>query len=224
MDIFIKERLEGADMVYEHMCNTAHSPDALLKHYKDDLHVHDREFLNNYHIPGQEYIWLMREDGTNLAPIGINPKLCAFLKTDIELDRGGKYYHVTESGISEVSKEKAYDLLNQTTYTALPRHADSMRVGVIKRNDTALFDYSITPTPYENGFVDINTVTLNKEATHADKYVLLQMIAHGGISGVSASLFSKINVFNLDNESISKTLGLDNAEAEGSGQSPKPKM
>lgn len=91
----------------------------LLRHHHRDLLVHDRRVLYDA-MPGEEYVWLIRDMGTELAKVGDPlqavtywiPRHPAYVQTRVFLLKvTGSLNNVAYGTIEPISYARAYELL-----------------------------------------------------------------------------------------------------------------
>lgn len=202
-------RNEAIESIFEQMKAIVEAPGyPLLKNYKDDFYVIDREYLERTYLPGQEYVWSVRESGTTIGALGINERACAFLAADIgqmEL-RGGRtdIFHVTENGIKEISADKALDLMREENYQVKGKD-------VFKRNGAGKFDMILrgeSQSVHEHGAggpiigYDLSFNTVSETPLSTRDVVVLNTLVNEIIIGVGGSLFAKVRDVTLDGEHL----------------------
>lgn len=128
--------------IYDMMAARLAQPDmaGLLVAYRNDFEVHDRENLLTWGAPGIEYLWLVRECGTNLVRLGVHPKPVEWFTCAMELtEQSAKVFHVSERGVKEVSRDAAIRMLGNMNYS-VQQGCDS---GVVLRRGEPIAHYSM---------------------------------------------------------------------------------
>jgi hypothetical protein len=91
----------------------------LLVAYRDDFEVHDRGTLMDWGAPGCEYLWLVRECGTNLLRLRVHSKPAEWFRAALDVAGSkAKVFHVTDRALHEVTRDQAVQLLEPMDYAA----------------------------------------------------------------------------------------------------------
>lgn len=232
MEKFVEKRLDSAERVFEHMKKVVEAPDALLKYYLEDFYKHDYSLLRYRHVPGQEYVWSIRETGTYFAPIGIHESACDFVKASADPSGGLKkeFYHVTEDGIKEISHDELLRLIIQGAYSInqskAHQYSDSISQGHVLKSGSSLFDFEIRYSDKEvQDSVDILiTTSIDSIANINDKFAL-QSLTSGRAITLPNGMFTKVMKIDLDGEDLYEALLLNDLEENmESEKAAKPKQ
>ena len=96
---------------------------SFFQHYREDLTVHDRRELVEWGDTGFQYLWIVRDSGTHLFPLGVHPKIneaatATLVHVSSAIRRGlYKVFAVSDaSGVVEIDVPKASQLLRSTRY------------------------------------------------------------------------------------------------------------
>lgn len=72
------------DNAFARMTTVVEAATDLLKAYRDDFFVLDRQELERNAVPGSRFVWAIREHGTHLAAIGLHRKNTEFLAAALD--------------------------------------------------------------------------------------------------------------------------------------------
>lgn len=90
----------------------------LLKHYPDDLNVHDRRILERYMMPGATLAWVVGHTHTHLVPLGIHPKQNDMVKCFTHLSRSDHFFLIKFGANGDFNITQ----LNRDVFEALSSH------------------------------------------------------------------------------------------------------
>lgn len=111
---------------------------AFFQHYTKDFFEHDRRELITWGAPGARYIWVVRDSGTHLIRIGVDPKSCEYGMAVLEqISRNRncpsalfvRIFEITDRTITEIDVGHAQRLLGASS------DAYKVRNGVVSRRD-----------------------------------------------------------------------------------------
>lgn len=89
----------------------------LLVAYRADFDVCDREMLESWGAPGCEYLWLVRETGTNLLRLRLHARPAQWFRDAMDLAGSkAKIFHVTDTAFHEVGPQAALQLIELMDY------------------------------------------------------------------------------------------------------------
>ena len=89
----------------------------LLVAYRADFEVSDREMLEDWGAPGCEYLWLVRETGTNLLRLRLHDRPAQWFRDAMDLAGAkAKIFHITDTAFHEVRQETALKLMEPMDY------------------------------------------------------------------------------------------------------------
>ncbi|OJY94465.1 MAG: hypothetical protein BGP25_05595 [Lysobacterales bacterium 63-13] len=174
-----------------------------LKHYKDDLHKVDREYLSKFWTVGSTFIWIVREMGTHLYPVGVDVmfqthtesvlKTFGEDKTDLYLIRRGTLKRITRSQAREAMASPVYVTEN----------------GMIFRHKEAFACIDVIPDSRgARSSSVVITATRDQRTYSLEELLSLQMVAECEAVRVSQSFFAPIGLITLDGIDIEERIRL----------------
>lgn len=105
--------------VFDLMREVVEGPNGMLKHYKNDFYVHDKNALHAYAAQGK-FVWVVAASSTQLAPIGINRAATGFAESAMNGGGGEPYKAYLIDGdrmsIKEVTRTQALDAMKEEDY------------------------------------------------------------------------------------------------------------
>jgi hypothetical protein len=113
--------------VYKALCNIVNSPGfGLLKHYLDDLHLHDRVFLEAQAGPNTQFIWCVRDSGTYIVRLGVHPKHDEWMRAVIDQNISQQEFFrivvglsVEDVKVTKITQDQAKASLGKYAYTVI---------------------------------------------------------------------------------------------------------
>lgn len=110
-----------------------------LKNYKQDFYEHDQRFLERTFSPESRYLWMVRDNGTHLVPVGIHPKISAWADAVFGLRCPLDLYLIESATVRRVSDPVARQALTSYRYTV------SGNVVSLGRRPLASFQVQLSP-------------------------------------------------------------------------------
>lgn len=145
---------------FEQMRAIVEADDCLLRGFKQDFYQFDLLHLTKTGTVGGRYVWVIRENGTHLASLGLHPKLTEFVECALDMKEALQAFEITllkdgAATIKPISVEMGRDLLRHQQYKFEGRH--------IKRGGrlVALVDIEVLYNRGQYG----GTVTFSFEST-----------------------------------------------------------
>lgn len=194
----------SADSIYAAMCKvvTANAS-PYLKHYPDDLHIHDRRFLSETESPNAEYLWSVTEYGSHICFLGAHPKDhefgSAIISNGRTSGRDHALFHASNRGLVSISEEHAQGILKRFRYNTTSRHV------FISNSREPIAAHSVTFSTGKN-YQPVGNVAFSSPAEKPislDDLVALKRIAACLVVSASQSLFTPANEPTLNGENIS---------------------
>lgn len=107
-----------SDILFARMCKVVEAPGyPLLQHYKQDLYKYDRQQLLETYTPEMTYLWVVREMGTHLFPLYIDPRVTNEAKAALHIQSGGQeLYLLGPNGLKRIDRSRALDELDRFDY------------------------------------------------------------------------------------------------------------
>ena len=176
----------------------------LLQSYKNDFYMHDAKQIHDGFAVGVQYIWVVRENGTHLAQIGVHEKLNehASAALSVALTSGGAHeiYHLSAKGVRKVSHDEARSRLLSLEYLT-----DGQRVMDASGKTLATFTLErVAMERAQTGTVHF-TVAANVQKSPAFLKALSQ-IALGEMVKSWASWFCFVQSVSIDGSDIATLL------------------
>lgn len=115
---------------FDRMKAIVESADCILSGYTQDFYQFDRQHLETTGTVGGRYIWVIRENGTHLASIGLHPRVTDFVECALNSFEQVQAYVVTllpcgDATIKPISVAKARDLIKMKIYDFNGRHINA---------------------------------------------------------------------------------------------------
>lgn len=112
---------------FNRMTNIVESEQCILTGYRQDFYQFDRDHLANTGTVGGRYIWVLRENGTHLASIGLHPRATEFVECALDSFEQVQCYEITlladgDAEISSITVPKARDLIKTCAFEFEGRH------------------------------------------------------------------------------------------------------
>lgn len=112
---------------YDRMKAIIESPDCVLSGYEVDFYDFDRLHLESTGTVGGRYVWVVRQNGTHLASIGLHPKMTEFVDCALDMKEPLQVYELTlladgDALIKSITVAKAKELIKQSSFDFNGRH------------------------------------------------------------------------------------------------------
>ncbi|AVX93399.1 hypothetical protein [Pseudomonas psychrophila] len=112
---------------YNRMTAIVESEQCILTGYRQDFYQLDRDHLANTGTVGGRYVWVIRENGTHLASIGLHPRATEFVECALDSFEKVQCYEITlladgDANIKSISVVKARDLIKTCAFEFEGRH------------------------------------------------------------------------------------------------------
>lgn len=104
--------------IFAAMCAIVEQPGyPLLKHYQQDLYKIDRELLEATWVLGMRYLWVVRENGTDLALLGMDERASNEARAILNRSGEQEIYLIDALGkLTLIDRPKALDLASKVAY------------------------------------------------------------------------------------------------------------
>lgn len=97
--------------LHEQMAKCVDGPDSRLKYHRDDFETLDLRYLENTWHPGARMLWVVRESGTHIVPLGIHSKMSeeglAILDMADSEDAPKELYLLSLRGVTRLTDSQA---------------------------------------------------------------------------------------------------------------------
>lgn len=186
-----------SDLLFARMREVVEAPGYhLLQHYKQDFYKYDRQQLLETYTPEMTYLWVVREMGTHLFPLYIDPRVTNEAKAALCIQSGAQeLYLLGPNGLKRIDRSRALDELDRFDYKVTSNSV--MKMGrVMATIDTRL----VWNKSRLHGEVAYDSQLPIISLTARDRVALLR-IALGQVISQSDSLFTpcKVVTFNRIN-------------------------
>lgn len=186
-----------SDLLFARMREVVEAPGYhLLQHYKQDFYKYDRQQLLETYTPEMTYLWVVREMGTHLFPLYIDPRVTNEAKAALCIQPGAQeLYLLGPNGLKRIDRSRALDELDRFDYKVTSNSV--MKMGrVMATIDTRL----VWNKSRLHGEVAYDSQLPIISLTARDRVALLR-IALGQVISQSDSLFTpcKVVTFNRIN-------------------------
>lgn len=107
--------------VYDLMAARLQQPDmqGFLTHFRQDFYEHDKAILLEWGAPGVEYLWGVRETGTELHRLAVHARAAEWFQCAISHEwQAYKVFHVSDRGLREITRDKAREMLKRFDYAS----------------------------------------------------------------------------------------------------------
>lgn len=186
--------LHPSDTLFDQMRGIVEAPGyPLLQHYKQDFYKFDREQLRATYAPEMTYLWIVREMGTHLFPLYIDPSVTNDAKAALHSwSHGQELYLVGPKGVVDIDLPNALAELGKFDYS-VNAHSVMKRGGTLATITTCL----VWDQNRLHGKVTYESLLPFHDLTARDRVALLQ-IALGQVRGSSGSLFTPCAIVTFD--------------------------
>ncbi|MDZ4123650.1 MAG: hypothetical protein U1E02_05660 [Hydrogenophaga sp.] len=175
-----------SDVLFERMREVVEAPGYhLLRHYKQDFYKYDRQQLVDSFTPDMSYLWVVREMGTHLFPLYIDPRITNEAHAALSLQSSAQdIFIVGPNGLKKIELQRALDELKHYDYKVGLQ-------GVFKMGRLlAEIDVKVVWTDSrQKGEVEYRSELPIVALTPRDR-IALQRIALGQVINKSQSLFT----------------------------------
>lgn len=187
-----------SDVLFERMREVVEAPGyPLLQHYKQDFYKYDRQQLLDTFTPDMTYLWVVREMGTHLYPLYIDPRITNEAHAALSIQSSGQdLYLVGPKGLKQIERQRALDELKHYDYKVglqgvfkMGRLLAEIDVRVVWQNSRL------------KGEVEYRSEVPIVSLTQRDR-VALQRIALGQVINKSDSLFTPCKVMTFNGISL----------------------
>lgn len=180
-----------------------------LQAYQDDFYKLDRDYLDQFYTVGSSFIWIVRENGTHLHPVGVDEKFNECLEAvfssynETSLD----IFSIHRGELKRITMKKARDVMSHPHYETVRGVVSRLKVPIAAIN--VLVDYR-DQTRYTSAVI---TSFRENERRSLDELIALQVIAECECVRVTQSLFTQVGLITLDGVDIDETIRLAKAQA-----------
>jgi hypothetical protein len=176
----------------------------LLTSYKQDLYVHDREYLRQNDAPGVKFMWIVRESGTYLCRLGVAPRVNAEVDYAIDIHDANRrqiYLLDRDAGtVKAIDDAAAKRRLNEFDYK-VERTTVSRRGEPIAVADVRLTSWTQGKAP--TGTVDYYT---GKERFELETLYALRSLAVCMVIEATHSLFTATEKVSIGGVNINELI------------------
>ena len=166
-----------------------------LQHYRDDFYIHDRAFLGRTWGMTPRYLWIIREMGSHLVPLGVHTK--CHEEAVAAFDTWSTYgvYMVRPGRVVQISKSDAIDAMKEMLYTI-------EGIGIYKKGLGRICDLSHSVEWSEGQRLSrVDITSTGCHLTHGDHLALICIAQCEAISRTQ-SLFAKTEWITLDGQDL----------------------
>ncbi|PMV96482.1 MULTISPECIES: hypothetical protein [unclassified Pseudomonas] len=112
---------------FDRMTAIVESEQCILTGYRQDFYQFDRDHLANTGTVGGRYVWVLRENGTHLASIGLHPRTTEFVECALNSFEKVQTYEITllpdgDADIKPITAAKARELIKTCAFEFQGRH------------------------------------------------------------------------------------------------------
>lgn len=189
--------------IFEQMRAIIEGPNSILKHYKDDFYVIDKEILEKSVAPDTRFMWIVRECGTHLIPLGVHRKMHEELEAVLTTHSG----NARQTFIIEVGNPANPAVIKPVSdaMSFLKRYDYSVDGFVVRGKNGPLVDYRVSVPCWSERSEGV-TIEFAK-ANDSVPLSLRDLIALSRIAGCEAieathSLFVKVGAVTLDKQDL----------------------
>lgn len=168
----------------------------LLTAYKQDFYEIDRDFLTQHDVPGASYLWVVREYGTYLVPLGIHPKLHDDALCYIDPFNGVRdVFHVANGTTTALQRSEVHSLLHRYTY--------QVNGGIVSKGKNPLCRFNVDVMHVEGGRkANVSFVSCEQDSLTVSDLVALKLISACEVRAKTQSFFVHMDSMTIDGEDL----------------------
>ena len=187
-----------SDVLFERMREVVEAPGYhLLQHYKQDFYKYDRQQLVDTFTPDMTYLWVVREMGTHLFPLYIDPRITNEAHAALGMQSSAQdIFLVGPKGLKEITLQRALDELKHYDYKVGLQGVFKMGRLIAEIDVRVMWDDN-----QQKGDVAFRSELPIVLLTPRDR-VALQRIALGQVIAKSQSLFTPCKVVTYNGISL----------------------
>ena len=187
-----------SDVLFERMREVVEAPGyQLLQHYKQDFYKYDRQHLVESFTPDMTYLWVVREMGTHLFPLYIDPRITNEAHAALSMQSSAQdIFIVGPKGLKKIELQRALDELKHYDYKVVLQGVFKMGRLLAQIDVRVVWEQS-----RQKGECEYRSELPIASLTPRDR-VALQRIALGQVINKSDSLFTPCKVMTFNGISL----------------------
>lgn len=179
-----------------------------LKHYQQDFYEHDRRFMERNYTSEASYLWIVRECGTHLIPLGVHAKMCDEGCAAMSMSGPSDLFLVKRGQIKKLVRDEALRLLRDFRYRIEGGSVIDAR-GFLASFSISMSAWSAGPV---KGTVRYHTGASTRSLSFGE-WIALAQIAECEVIRSSQSLFTPTETILLDGADLRELIAQHRAEA-----------
>lgn len=199
-------KFKTADEVFAAMCQIVEAPGyPLLQHYKDDLYLYDKQFLQSEWHEFAHAIWVVRKCGTHLNFVGCHERSVEHVKAALSVcDATSQIFSITSNGIKPVTSATALAIARKVIYR--------MDKGLVLHLDKPIASYDLRLRRSKADLVADVHFQSDKLFSNINAHrIMLETLAGFEAVAKSQTLFVKLGDITLNAQSLSRKEVLETA-------------